>query len=54
MPKVGRTLGMVVREFRRASRGMTDELGLDGWHRGGSDDEHRREGGREHHPSGAG
>lgn len=31
LPRIGRTLGSVVREFRRASRGLVEELGLDGW-----------------------
>ena len=29
LPKVGRALGTAVREFRRASQGLTAELGLD-------------------------
>lgn len=31
LPRIGRTLGSVVREFRRASRGLVEELGLDEW-----------------------
>ncbi|MGB9886996.1 MAG: Sec-independent protein translocase subunit TatA/TatB [Moorellales bacterium] len=29
LPKFGRTLGLAVREFRRASQGLTQELGID-------------------------
>lgn len=29
LPKIGRTLGTAVREFRKASQGLTAELGLD-------------------------
>ncbi|TDA68737.1 MAG: twin-arginine translocase TatA/TatE family subunit [Clostridia bacterium] len=29
LPKMGRTLGNAVREFRKASSGITAELGLD-------------------------
>jgi TatA/E family protein of Tat protein translocase len=29
LPRIGRTLGTMVREFRRASQGLMDELGLD-------------------------
>lgn len=28
LPKMGRTVGSAVREFRKASQGITDELGL--------------------------
>lgn len=31
LPRIGRTLGNVVREFRHASRGLAEELGLDDW-----------------------
>ena len=29
LPKLGRTVGTAVREFRKASQGLTEELGLD-------------------------
>jgi len=29
LPKLGRTLGLAVREFRRASQGLREELGID-------------------------
>ena len=29
LPRIGRALGTMVREFRRASRGLMEELGLD-------------------------
>lgn len=29
LPRIGRTVGSAVREFRRASRGVTEQLGLD-------------------------
>lgn len=29
MPKIGRTMGNAMREFRKASSGITEELGLD-------------------------
>lgn len=29
LPKIGRTVGNAVREFRKASSGITEELGLD-------------------------
>jgi len=34
LPKIGRALGTMVREFRRASRDIVDELGLDRWEEG--------------------
>lgn len=43
LPKMGRTLGTMVREFRRASRGIMDELGLDD----GAEDKNRPRGGTE-------
>jgi len=36
LPRIGRTLGSVVREFRRASRGLVEELGLDEWEKDAS------------------
>lgn len=45
LPRIGRTLGSVVREFRRASRGLVEELGLDEWEKDASaaqgEDAHR-------------